>query len=144
MSKPRTPTLAMDTGPINEVEIAFVLSRCKSSSCPGPVDQIPYIVLKKCPSLLPALRHIFNWCWIQKRVPAARKVGVLRLLGKKKAEEDPREPKNFRPIALTSCIGKVLTIILKHRIRDWEQLYRKPFLMAYQVVLNTMSSCFPF
>jgi potassium voltage-gated channel Eag-related subfamily H protein 8 len=105
----------MDTGPINEEEIALVLSRCKSSSCPGPVDQIPYIVLKKYPSLLTALCHIFNWCWMQKRVPAAWKVGVLRLLGKKKAEEDPSVPKNFRPIALTSCIGKVFTSVLKHR-----------------------------
>ena len=114
MSKPPTPTVAMDTGPINEEEIALALSRYKSSSCPGPVDQIPYIVLKKRPSLLLVLRHIFNWCWMQKRVPAAWKVGVLRLLGKKKAEEDPSVPKNFRPIALTSCIGKVFTSVLKH------------------------------
>ena len=44
-----------------------------------------------------------------------RKVGVIRLPGKKKAEADPNQPSNFRPIALTSCIGKVFTSVLKQR-----------------------------
>ena len=64
---------------------------------------------------MPALLHIFNVCWSVKRVPAVWKIGVLHLLGKKKAQEDPSNPKNFRPIALTSCIGKVFTSLLKQR-----------------------------
>ena len=115
MPEPPAPSVDLDTRAFSAEEIAYTISRSKSSSSPSPVDQIPYIVLKKCPSLMPALLHLFNSCWVLKRVPAAWKVGVLRLLGKKKAEDDPSQPKNFRPIALTSCIGKVFTSLLKQR-----------------------------
>ena len=96
-------------------EIESVIGKSKSASSPSPVDQIPYTVLKKCPSLMPALLHLFNHCWSTQTVPKAWKVGVIHLLGKKKAEEDPSQPSHFRPIALTSCVGKVFTSLLKQR-----------------------------
>ena len=64
---------------------------------------------------MPALLHLFNHCWSTQTVPKAWKVGVIHLLGKKKAEEDPSQPSHFRPIALTSCVGKVFTSLLKQR-----------------------------
>ena len=115
MPEPPSPSTGLDVSAFTEEEISLVISRLNISSCPSPMDQIPYLVLKKCPSLIPTLLHIFNSCWSVKRVPAAWKIGVLRLLGKKKAEKDPSNPKNFRPIALTSCIGKVFTSLLKQR-----------------------------
>ena len=48
-------------------------------------------------------------------VPQAWKVGVIHLLGKKKAEKDPSQPSHFRPIALTSYVGKMFTGLLKQR-----------------------------
>ena len=115
MPEAPAPSVQMDTAAFTVEEVTLVLSRSKSTSCPSPLDQIPYLVLKKCPSLMSSLLHLFNTCWAVKEVPAAWKVGVLRLLGKKKAEEDPKSPKNFRPIALTSCIGKLFTSLLKQR-----------------------------
>ena len=35
----------------------------------------------------------------------------MRLIGKQAAEDDPTLPNNFRPIALTSCVGKLFTTI---------------------------------
>ena len=58
---------------------------------------------------------MFNCCWTTQAIPAAWKVGIVHLLGKKKASEDPTIPANFRPIALTSCISKVFTNLLKKR-----------------------------
>ena len=115
MPEPSTPSVDLETGTFTEEEISLTISRLNASSCPSPVDQIPYVVFKKCPSLMSALLHIFNSCWLVKRVPEAWKIGVLKLLGKKKAEEDASNPKNFRPIALTSCIGKIFTSLLKQR-----------------------------
>ena len=115
MPEAPSPTIPLVTCEFTEEEVENVIARSKSTSTPSPLDQIPYIVLKKCPSLMPALLHIFNKCWSSKCVPQAWKVGVIRLLGKKKAEADPSQPSNFRPIALTSCIGKVFTSVLKQR-----------------------------
>ena len=115
MPKPPPPTVLMVTSEFTEEEVTFIITKSNSASTPSPVDQIPYVVLKKCPSLMPALLHIFNTCWAVQRVPEAWKVGVIRLLGKKKAEDDPSKPTNFRPIALTSCIGKVFTSLVKQR-----------------------------
>lgn len=41
--------------------------------------------------------------------------GVIQLLGKSAADKDPSCPSNFSPIALTFCVGKVYTSILKQR-----------------------------
>ena len=115
MPEPPLPTVPMVTSEFTEEEVRHIILKSKSASTPSPADQVPYVVLKKCPSLIPALLHIFNSCWGLQRVPEAWKVGVIRLLGKKKAEDDPSKPNNFRPIALTSCIGKVFTSLLKQR-----------------------------
>ena len=43
------------------------------------------------------------------------KEGVIRLIPKASARENPTDPGNFRPIALTSCVGKLFTSLLKNR-----------------------------
>ena len=54
-------------------------------------------------------------CWTQTTVPANWKRATVKLIGKPAAEQDPTLPSNFRPIALTSCIGKLFTTILCNR-----------------------------
>ena len=41
--------------------------------------------------------------------------GAVWLISKAAAKEDPDTPSNLRPIALTSCVGKLFTTILKNR-----------------------------
>ena len=110
-----SPTTPMCTDPFTEEELKTVISGLKSSSAPSPADQIPYSVFKKCPSLLPAMLHLLNCCWTTHAVPTAWKVGIVHLLGKKKATDNPSDPSNFRPIALTSCVSKVFTSLVKKR-----------------------------
>ena len=40
---------------------------------------------------------------------------MIKLIPKEGAKINPAEPSNFHPIALTSCVGKVFTSILKNR-----------------------------
>ena len=96
-------------------EIQAAISKTRSQSSPSPVDQIPYLVFKRCPSLIPALLDLFNSCWCAGIIPSHWKQGVIRLIPKATAKEDPKDPSNFRPIALTSCVGKLFTTVLKNR-----------------------------
>lgn len=48
-------------------------------------------------------------------VPPEWKLAAIKLVGKSSAVEDPTTPANFHPIALTSCVGKLFTTILKNR-----------------------------
>ena len=115
MPQPHHPTVPMDTDPFTLEEVEAVISRTCPNSSPSPLDQVPYTVLKRCRSLMPALLHLYNTCWSNQVAPQAWKVGTIQLIGKSKAKQDPSQPSHFRPIALTPCIGKVFTSLLKLR-----------------------------
>ena len=97
-------------------EISIVVRKSKARSAPCPLDGIPYLVFKKCPALVVALHDLFNTCWTQSTVPLQWKTASVKLIGKQAAEDDPTLPNNFRPITLTSCVGKLFTTIL---CRQW-------------------------
>ena len=93
-------------------EIKHTIKKSKSKSSACQLDQISYKILNKCPFLIPALSDLYNTCWSSATVPRAWKQAVIRLIPK---SSGPNDPAKFRPIALTSCIGKVFTSILKNR-----------------------------
>ena len=66
MPEAPAPSVPMDTAAFTVEEVTLVLSRSKPASCPSSLDQIPYLVLKKSPSLMSALLHLFNTCWAVK------------------------------------------------------------------------------
>ena len=115
LPSPSSPSIAFNTDPISTDEIIHVIKNTKSRSSANPLDRISYKILKRCPSLIPALSNLYNLCWISSSVPQAWKQAVVRLIPKHSAAACPSDPANFRPIALTSCIGKVFTSILKNR-----------------------------
>ena len=110
-----SPDHPFNEGPLTHEELSRVVKKVKTRSSPCPLDQVPYSVFRHCPSLLQALLCLFNLCWEQGSVPRSWKEGVVRLIAKPAAEADPHNPANFRPIALTSCVGKIYTSILKNR-----------------------------
>ena len=75
-------------------------------------EWLPKPSLPEC--LHTALLNIYTACWEESTVPPAWKVAVIKLLPKPAAAQDPTSPANFRPIALTSCVGKIFTTILQH------------------------------
>ena len=105
----------MEMVPISEEELARVIRKSKPSSAPSPVDRIPYLVFKKCPSLRPALLDLFNRVIKEGSVPSSWKVAAIKLIPKSSAQEDASSPGNFRPIALTPVVSKLLSGILKDR-----------------------------
>ena len=96
-------------------EISRAVKRSRSKSTPSPVDGILYALFKKCPALLVALHNIFNFCWATSKVPSVWKLATV-LIGKSLARSDPSSPSNFKPIALTSCVGKLFSTIVRNRL----------------------------
>lgn len=119
MSQRKRPFLDFDFDPISLDEIKHQVKKCRNGSAPSPVDQISYIIMKKCPSASLILMDIFNACMVFSSFPTTWQTGVIKLISKPAASSDPSNPSNFRPIALTSCMGKVFTSVLKHRLLDY-------------------------
>ena len=109
------PVHPFDESPVSMMELEQVIKRVRVRSSPSPLDQVTYKVIRRCPSLWPALLHLYNMCWEQHRVPLIWKQGVICLIPKSAAKEASHIPSNFRPIALTSCVGKLFSTILKTR-----------------------------
>ena len=112
LPSPPTPEVEMDC---SVSEVTRAIKRMKSASAPSPFDMIGYVVFKKCPALIPALIDLFNLCWDHSYVPHQWKTAAIKLIAKGPAAEDAANPANFRPIALTPCIGKIFTTLLRNR-----------------------------
>ena len=116
MPSPANPVYPMSSlGPVTRDELTTIIRRSRSLSSPSPLDQIPYQIFKKCPSLVPALLDLFNSILAEGTVPSSWKNAVFKLIGKSASKENPKSPSNFRPIALTSRISKLFSGILKDR-----------------------------
>ena len=99
----------MEMTPVSEEELAGVLKKSRSSSALSPFDRISYAILKRCPSLHPALLDLFNRVIMEGSVPTSWKSAVVKLIPKAPAQEDPSSLANFCPIALTPTISKLLS-----------------------------------
>ena len=113
------PVVDFNEEDISMTEIFQAVKKSRSKSSPSPVDGIPYTIFKKCPALLVTLHNIFNLCWATSVVPSAWKLAAVKLIGKTSARSDPSTPTNFRPIALTSCVGKLFTAIVRNRLLNF-------------------------
>ena len=109
------PDKAMDMTPVTAEELSQVIRRLRPSSAPSPFDHITYTILKRCPSLHPALLDLFNRVIMEGYIPSAWKVAAVKLIPKSSAEEDPSLSVNFRPIAITPAVSKLFSGILKDR-----------------------------
>ena len=98
-----------DMSPICPREVKQVLKRCSLSSAPGP-DGITYSHLKKLPSCHNFLATLYSKILLQSHSAPVSWCQGKTILSHKKG--DTSLPKNFRPITLTSVIGKRFHCIL--------------------------------
>lgn len=87
-------------------ELLYVIQKSRHPSSPSLFNQITYSIVKRCRALYPALLDIYDHCWQTSTIPSLWEKTSVILIPKKTAKGDPSNPANFRPIALTSCIGK--------------------------------------
>ena len=101
--------------PITLQEIIGALRQCKKTA-PGR-DEITYQMLENMhPSALLYLLNVFNRIWNQNCYPDLWKCAIVLAFPKPGKPRD--NPSSYRPIALTSCLAKLLERIINIRLMN--------------------------
>lgn len=114
VSHPLIPMNPRLNTPFTMSELNIVLRDAPTRSAPGP-DGTPYSALRHLgDNSKKRLLEIFNKSWISGCLPVGWKVAqVIPLL---KPGKSPNSYASFRPIALSSCVGKVLDKLVQTRL----------------------------
>lgn len=99
--------------PFSEAEFNLSLNSRRDTS-PG-LDDIPYILIKRLDaSAKSVLLKIFNDLWLTGEIPSSWKtIVIVPIL---KPDKDPKSADSYRPISLSSCVGKIFENMLKTRL----------------------------
>jgi hypothetical protein len=126
--------------PILICEIEKAIKSLKNNKASG-IDQILNEHLKySFPKIKEMLLKLFNIIFTSGLVPSMWTIGTIIPIYKNKG--DPKEPSNYRPITLLSCLGKLFTAILNNRLQkfadDSELLnkFQAGFRKGYSTVDN--------
>ena len=114
-SRPRSCTPDEDDGrAFDEEEFYLILKKTNNKSAPG-WDGITYSLIKQLPNFQRWLFVVFECCRRNGVIPNSWKAGHVSLLYKK---GDPLDCGNWRPICLQSCIYKLYSALLAHRLTE--------------------------
>lgn len=96
--------------PIFYEHILHQLRNIYPSKPPGPDDISPHILRNIIPSIIKPLTKLFNSSLSNKQLPYVWKISNITPVYKNK--DNPKEPGNYRPIALTSILCKIMEKIM--------------------------------
>ena len=67
--------------------------------------------------MLPTYLLLFNHVYTHGIVPDSWTIGIIKPIYKKKGSA--RDPDNYRPITILSCMGKLFTAVLNSRLTEY-------------------------
>ena len=98
------------------IELKTALSSTKNTS-PGP-DQVHYQMIRHLPeNALDFLLSTYNRLWVESYYPPQWNKAIIIPIPK--PGKDPTNATNYRPIALTSCLGKVCEKMINKRLLEY-------------------------
>ena len=101
-------------GKIKDNEILQAIGKVKNEKSPG-IDFVLNEYIKASANIfIPIYRELFNLLLDTGVFPSEWSIGMISPIYKNKG--DNKEPANYRPITLLSCLGKVFTSILNSRL----------------------------
>ena len=106
------PINEMEWSPLTAQDVADALSSKRSASAPGR-DTITNALLKQCKYLYPRIANTFNDLLRYGVCPPCWSSAVVKLIHKRGQKHIP---KNWRPISLTSALGKLFNSMIGHQI----------------------------
>jgi len=93
-------------------ELTSAISKSRDSTV-GP-DDIHYQMLKHLPgAALETVLHVLNDIWISGNFPESWRTSIIPVL---KAGKDESDPSSYRPIALMSCLCKIMERMINDRL----------------------------
>ena len=108
-------------------EIKLAISACKNQSASG-FDGIHNQMIKHLPeNFIEYIKILFNKNLSNSSMCQSWKISKITMIGKK--DNEKQNPNNYRPISVTSCIGKILERILNTRFYEFCE---KNNVLAYQ------------
>ena len=115
-NNPLTYDILTETAPPFEISEDSVLKQMKSLNPrkgAGPDGIIPKVMKLCCYPLAPAITRLFNSSISAKTTPTLWKSAIIKPLPKVK---NPQELKQYRSIALTSCLCKIMERLIKQYV----------------------------
>lgn len=101
---------------ITQKDVRRALLSLDTRKASGP-DNIPAIMLKVCaPELVPILTRLFKMSYSAGMVPSSWKSALVHPIPKK---GDRSDPSNYRPIAITSLLSKVMERIINTQLLSY-------------------------
>ena len=98
-------------------ELERVIGDSSTNKAAGD-DNIPYDIIQKLgPKAKEFILCLYNKVWSGEQIPQKWRTAVIKPLLKE--GKDPKSPGSFRPIALTSCLGKLLEKIVADRMSSY-------------------------
>ena len=98
---------------ITEGEVRHAISRLKLGKAAG-CDELTNELIKA-PPMFPVLFRLIQFCFESSLVPDAWLNSIVKPIPKS-SNSDPRVPMNYRGISLLSCVYKLYSSILNHRL----------------------------
>ena len=106
----------ISTSEVNPEVIKKALTKLDIKKAPGPDGVHPALLKALCGILLHPLTVLFTKSLEQGKLPLEWKRGVIKPMFKGR---DPCIPGNYRPVTLTSVIGKVLERLIKEQLESF-------------------------
>ena len=128
-----TPPYALESITVTEKDVKDQLHALKTSKPGGPDEISPKLIKALGNSLAKPLMLLFNKSLSLGQVPSDWKMANISAIFKGKG--DSSDPTNYRPISITSCIGKMLEKII------FKYLYN--YLETNQLITNFQSGFRP-
>ena len=115
--------------------VESLMSNLNARKGPGTDGMLPLIIKTCSKELADVVTNIFNSSVSQRKTPDIWKTAIIQPLPK---VHNPKQLKDYRPIAITSCLSKLLEKLIKRYIVENTKL--DPLQFAYQAGRSTQDA----
>ena len=115
MTRPNPPKHPFNMKVPSLAELHKVIWKKKNGAAPG-LNKLPYLIYKKCPSIVYFLHLIIKKVWNSTEIPDDWAMAYISLIAKTLNLDQPSE---FRPIAVGDSAGKIFFSIVADRLQDF-------------------------